>query len=209
MRGPGRDRRPARREPFRDPRPLMLIVCEGEKTEPQYFRQFALNHENSRVRIELGDKSGAPMTLVKAAKAYKSAAEKAARRERDQNLVYDSVWCVFDIDEHPHVHEAREMADANQIRLAISNPCFELWLVLHLRESPGMKHRHVMQSLLKTLIPDYDEAVDFKHFAPGYERAVERARKLDSLAEQIREPGRNPTTNVYKLTESIISDEVA
>ena len=32
-----RDRRPARPAPFRDPEPIILIVCEGERTEPDYF----------------------------------------------------------------------------------------------------------------------------------------------------------------------------
>ena len=50
MRGPNRQRRPGRREPFRDPRPIVLIVCEGEETEKQYFEKFALHHKNSRIR---------------------------------------------------------------------------------------------------------------------------------------------------------------
>ncbi len=36
-----RDRRPGRRAPFREPKPVILIVCEGERTEPEYFEGFA------------------------------------------------------------------------------------------------------------------------------------------------------------------------
>jgi hypothetical protein len=179
-------------------------VCEGAVTERQYFEQFAICYKNSRIRVRLADKTGVPFSLVKFAKRYKSEAEKAARREKDQNLSYDSVWCVFDVDDHPQLHEAREMATVNRIDLAISNPCFELWLLLHLRESPGMSHRHDLQHLLKSLIKDYDKQIDFNHYAPGYADAVTRATKLKDLAVEIGELGRNPTTNVYELTELIL-----
>jgi hypothetical protein len=36
------------------------------------------------------------------------------------------VWCVFDIDEHPVIPEAKDQAPANRIELTISNPYFEL-----------------------------------------------------------------------------------
>jgi hypothetical protein len=208
MRGAHRQRKPGRREPYRDPRPILLIVCEGKITEREYFEQFALHHQNSRVKIKVADDTGVPFSLVQAAKGYKRAAVKAARRERDENLKYDSVWCVFDIDEHPNVPEARNMASANDIQLAISNPCFELWLLLHLRDSPGMQNRHAVQKLLKTYIKDYDKHIRLVDLVSGYERAVDRARRLQDLANLI-EPGCNPTTNVYELTESILKDDEA
>jgi hypothetical protein len=204
MRGPNRERRRGRRAPFRDPRPIILIVCEGARTERQYFEKFALHHQNARIKVRVSNKTGVPLTLVRAAKEHKDESEDAARRQRDQNLAFDSVWCVFDIDEHPHIHEAREMAVSNGIDLAISNPCFELWLVLHHRESPGMTHRQDMQALLRNFIADYDKHVDFNRYTTGYPDAVARARRLDTLALQVGEPGRNPTSNVYRLTELIL-----
>lgn len=96
------------------------------------------------------------------------------------------------------------MADAHGINLAISNPCFELWLALHLRESPGMNHRHDMQALLKALVPGYDKHVDFAVYAPGYPQAVKRAKRLETLANDANSPGHNPTTNVYELTKLIL-----
>ena len=204
MIGPNRDRRPGRREPFRTPKPTILIVCEGEVTEKQYIEKLAEHHRNSRVTVKFAKEHGDPKTLVDTAKSLKQAAEKAARREHDANIKYDSVWCMFDIDEHLYVHEAREMASANGIRLAISNPCIELWLYMHLQPPPGMQHRHVMQGMLKALIPDYDKHVDFEKYAAGYDLAVTGAKQLDNLAASMKDRGRNPTTNVYELTESII-----
>lgn len=157
--------------------------------------------------MEVASETGVPFSLVEYAKDYKRGIERKARRQMDQNIAYDSVWCVFDVDEHPRIPDAKTMAAANDINLAISNPCFELWLVLHLRESPGMQHRHAMQGLLETLDPNYDKDakhVDFPHYVPGYEHAVKRAMRLDALARQVGTPGHNPTTNVYELTELIL-----
>jgi RloB-like protein len=126
--GRNRYRRPGRRPAFRDPRPIMLIVCEGRNTEPQYFDQFAKFHRNSMVRVEIAPDHGVPLTVVRAAKDRRNEAINAAKREKDENLKYNSVWCVFDMDEHPHVDDAKSMARENGIHVAISNPCFELWL---------------------------------------------------------------------------------
>ena len=198
-----RDRRPGRRPPFRDPKPIILVVCEGEKTEPQYLLGFVRACRNPRVRIEVAPEHGVPRTLVEIAKQHKIDAKAAAEREHDENLAFDSVWCVFDMDEHPNVGEAREMARDNGIELAVSNPCFELWLLLHFRESPGMQHRDKVQELLAGYVPDYDKRVDYATYSDGYLDATLRARRLDRVAASDGEEGRNPTTGVYRLTELI------
>jgi RloB-like protein len=142
MPGPrrNRDRKPGRQTPFREPKPIILIVSEGEKTEPQYFDGFSRACHNPRVEIYVPPEHGVPKTLVEIAKEHQKKAEADARREGDDNLAYDSVWCVFDRDDHPHVPDAQQMARDNDIQLSISNPCFELWLLLHFRDDPGMQH---------------------------------------------------------------------
>jgi RloB-like protein len=196
-----RERRPGRRPPFRDPKPIVLIVCEGARSEPEYFRGFVSACRNPRVRIEIAKEHGVPRTIVAIAKRLKQEAEASARRERDENLAYDSVWCVFDVDEHPNVPDARKMARDNGIEVAISNPCFELWLLLHSRESPGMKDRAAILRMLKKHVPDYDKGVDFAQFSAGYLDAVRRAERLDKQAQG--DPECNPTTGVYRLTRII------
>jgi hypothetical protein len=153
------------------------------------------------VVIEPG--AGAPRALVEKAKQRKQEAEAEVKRQRDQNLAFDQVWCVHDTDDHPRLEEARVMARDNGIELAVSNPSFELWLLLHLRDNPGAQHRNHLVRILKQLVPGYNKHVEFARFAPGYHDAVERARALDKLADEDEEPGRNPTTGVWRLTESI------
>jgi RloB-like protein len=118
-----------RRRPRRQPKPRFLIVCEGTVTEPRYFKD--VQHTERSVidlRIEPG---GKPKTLVERATGLKREANGKARKLKDDNQKYEEVWCVFDIDEHPLIREAKDQAKANRIELAISNPCFELWALLH------------------------------------------------------------------------------
>jgi hypothetical protein len=133
----------------------------------------------------------------------KKQAEEEARREGDDNIAYDAVWCVFDTDDHPKVADARQMANDNGISVALSNPSFELWLLLHFRDSPGMQHRHTLVEMLKSFVADYDKNVKYESYSAGYLSAVRRANRLDEAAESDGEPGRNPSTGVYRLTEQI------
>ncbi len=201
-----RDRKPSRRQPFRDPKPKILIVCEGSVTEPEYFDGFWHACHNTRVTVNFSDDHGVPLTLVRIAKELKNEALALAKQQDDDFLAFDSVWCVHDVDDHPHLHEAREMAEANGIELAISNPSFELWLLLHFRDSPGMQHRDVLGTMLKQFDPDYDKHVTYAKYVAGYEDAVERATRLDQTAEDRNEAGGNPSTGVYKLTSLIRGD---
>jgi hypothetical protein len=63
--------------------------------------------------------------------------------------------------------------------------------------------------MLKHHVAGYDKLVNFDDYRDGYQRAVQRARFLDQLAESIGDPRRNPTTGVYVLTEMIIPPPAA
>jgi hypothetical protein len=199
-----RQRRSGRRPPFRDPKPTILVVSEGGVTEPEYMHGLQYTCHNPRVTIEVASEHGVPKTLVEHAKRYKEQAQAKANREGDDNLAYDSVWCVFDTDEHPRVGEAMEMARDNDICLAISNPCFELWLLLHFRDNPGAQLRDKINKKLIKHVPNYDKHVDYVTYSAGYPQAVARASRMDQDAENAHEPHRNPTTGVYKLTKLIL-----
>lgn len=198
-----RQRRPARRDPHKNPKRRLLVICEGSATEPDYLRGFERWARNATVEVEIPDEQGVPLTLVRNARERKVRAEREARRENDDFLKYDEVWCVFDIDEHPNLHDALQLAAANKIELAISNPCFELWLLLHFRENPGARHHRNLQRVLRGYIPNYHKRLDFNSIVSGIEDATRRARRLHQDAIEENEPNRNPTTGVFLLTDSI------
>ncbi|WP_058556685.1 RloB family protein [Thiohalocapsa sp. ML1] len=198
-----RQRRPARRAARKDPKRRLLLVCEGEVTEPQYFRGFERWARNNTVEIDIADEHGVPLTLVRRAEKRKQEADNAADKEADSFLRYDEVWCVFDVDAHPHLNEARQLARSRGIALAVSNPCFELWLLLHFRENPGARQRHDVQRLLREHIAGYCKHLPFDVLKPGIADAENRAMRLHDDAEREGESGRNPSTDVFRLTGSI------
>lgn len=192
MRRSDRSRRSGRRPSPREPGRLILVVCEGT-TEREYLEGFKDVCSNPRVNVRFRPRQGAPITMI----------DYAVDERRNVEL-RDEVWCVFDIDQHHHLPVVRERARQNGVELTISNPCFELWLLLHFRNSPSAPLVSALQAMLKQCLPGYDKHVDYpRDYAAYYEHAVKRAQRLDSEAEALGEAGRNPMTAVWRLTESI------
>ncbi len=185
-----RPRRAGRRKDQRDPLPAILVVCEGKNSEPQYIDGFQRGRRLKNVRVEFGKRAGEPSRLV----------EYAVKKLRDG---FDEVWCVFDVDEHQQARTAAELARKKGIRIAISNPCFELWLLLHFRDQPGMQDCAKVVTLLRDALPGYGKNVRFRDYESGYEDAKDRARKLDGAGRTGRGPGPNPSTGFYLLMERL------
>ncbi len=144
-----------------------------------------------------------PKALVERALAMMKDAEREARRRGDDFLRYDEVWCVFDVDDHARLHDARQQARSHGIELAVSNPCFELWALLHFQEQTAWLDRDKLRSFIKRHLPDYRKALPFHILKSGYAEAVRRAEHLDQRCEERDCPGDNPSTGVYRLTERI------
>lgn len=197
------DRPIQRRRPSRQPKIRILVVCEGKKTEPLYLRQLQHHVRNPRVHVEPVGPAGVPRTVVETAIDLRRQAEDEARRQRDENLLWNEVWALFDMDDHPKVAEARQLARDHDIRLAVSNPCFELWALLHFVDQQAHVERGKLRAMLQQHLPGYDKELVFVKLHPGYDEAVRRARELDDAAERAERPGRNPTTGVHLLTEII------
>jgi hypothetical protein len=193
-----RKRKSARRRALLPQRPVILIVCEGSQTEPQYLNGFVAQCRNPRVKLRVVSHTGNPTSIVQEAIELRD----GSWRDVD----FDQVWCVFDVDDHEAMlPDARQLAESKHILLAASNPAFELWLLLHYSEPPGQISREQATQRLRKHVPEYKKHIDYvKHdCAAGYSDAVTRAIRLDKLASEAGTPGHNPTTAVYRLTESI------
>lgn len=181
----------------------MLIVCEGEVTEPEYLRTFRAAQGAQTVRIRVEAPGGDPQALVRRAVVLRDEAAADALRAQDENFRFDEVWCVFDVDEHARLQEAVRVAAAEDIRLAVSNPCFELWLLLHFADHGSHAERKRIRDHLRKHLPAYGKHVRFEPLSGGYEAAVKRAAELDRRHEAAGTQGGNPSTGVYRLTERI------
>ena len=190
-----------RRRPSREPFPRILIVCEGKSTEPEYFNE---TRHLERTPVELDIRSGGvPKTLVERAVELKKASEQSAKKQADDNQLFDHIWCVFDVDEHPNLMEAKQQAKDNGIMLAISNPCFELWAILHFRNQRAHIERGALRKECQKFIPGYEKHLPVSKLLPRYNAALRRAQELDSWQQSRGCDGENPSTGVYKLTEQI------
>src|SRR3989338_5356038 len=107
---------------IRSAKPRILIVCEGTKTEPNYFKSFPI----TSVEVIVDACGYNTKSLVGLAK-------EKSNRAKAEKLPYEQVWCVFDRDSFAkeHFNTAIQMAEANQFKAAYSNEAFELWYILH------------------------------------------------------------------------------
>lgn len=190
-----------RSRPNRDPGLLVMIVCEGEETEPNYFTGLRAAKRYPKDQIQVitpqESKGNDPKTLVKYAKSERAKAKNAG-------LPYDEVWCVFDRDEHQTFAQAIDQANANGIKLAISNPCFELWYLLHFQDQTARIDRNKLPSLLRKHIPNYEKS------KPGICGIIsdcqdDARRRAESLRRKHTGDGNseceNPSTGMDKLVK--------
>lgn len=181
----------------------LLILVEGHVTEEGYllfwrrrFRHLAL--------VEVHEFHGAPMSLVEKAVELKAEEEREARRRRGS--AHDEVWCVFDVDVHPRLQEAIALASKKGINLAISNPCIELWFLLHFADQTAYIDRRAAQREARAHLKcgkDLDDrALD--SLAENFTLARERAQRLD---EKHRDDGTptpgNPSSGAWRVVDSI------
>jgi hypothetical protein len=188
-----------RRRSFREPKPRFLIVCEGTVTEPAYFR--AVERLVRKVILEIAG-AGVPKTVVQRAVADKKKAEREAESRENDFLRYDQVWCVFDVDDHPLLPEAKQQAQVHEIGIAQSNPCFELWLLLHFEDQTAHIKRSDLRKRCETHMHGYKKHPDCTSLMERMPAAITRATKLENSQADVN-PGGNPSTGVHRLVQAI------
>lgn len=179
---------------IRDVYQRFLIVCEGEKTEPIYFESF----RTTRVVVRVEDGSSDPLRLVEEARA---------RRGRNKQE-FDQVWCVFDRDDVPadRFNQALQTAKQHGIRVAYSNPAFELWFLLHYQTCGGALPREEYQKRLsRHLERSYRKNDPRMHeiLESRLPDALERAARLLADYEPCCPADDDPSTTVHLLVEQL------
>ncbi len=134
-----------RRAATREPKRLFILFCEGENTEPAYFN--AIRKRFDSVKIEIVAPAGVPMTIANEAvnKLKQIGLSRRKRKELNSFEESDQVWAVFDCDHHPNYREAVLLCEKAGVNVARSNPCFELWLILHIEEYDKPDGHHAVQ----------------------------------------------------------------
>lgn len=196
----------ARRKPRREPYTKVLIVCEGEKTEPNYFNDLKDHYGLNSANVEIcGDSVSDPLGIVRYAKQrYKD--------EKGAGDPFDRVYCVFDRDSHDKYRSAIEdihRAMPKDTFIAITSvPCFEYWLLLHFiyttKPYAGMPRNSPCNQLitdLKNHLPAYEKGQRgiFSSIVTKLESAKDNAVRALKAARENRTD--NPSTYVHELVE--------
>lgn len=135
-----------------------LIVCEGERTEPNYFRTL-VKDRYSEVRSEedIVGEGRSTCALVKKAEEIKD------KLEQQRQLKFDRVWVVFDKDDFNDFNEAIALAEKKELAAAWSNEAFELWYLLHYAYLDAAISRADYITKLENEIRKFDGQKNFKY----------------------------------------------
>ena len=132
----------SRRQGVREIKQSFLIVCEGENTEPDYFKAFRM----TAATVKAVGQAMNTMTLVSKAISIREADQKRKK-------FYDQCWVVFDKDDFPakDFNQAIQYAEKNGFRVAYSNQAFEYWFLLHYNLYTGAIHRSKYKDMITKL----------------------------------------------------------
>jgi hypothetical protein len=183
----------------RPERKTIVVFCEGEASEPDYInalKRLPNVRGNTAVNIEVATERGVPLTLVR----------RAVHRVADDEV--DECWCVFDVEwprNHPNLNEAMSLADEHGIRLAVSNPCFELWLILHFEDQTAFMNTDEAERKSRKLDGRAGKRIDGDTYVQRRNDATKRAIRLSRLHEENETPfpGDNPSSSMHALLATI------
>jgi len=171
----------------REERRSVLILTNGSRTEVDYFK--ALRHETwiTADKVTPRFEAGAPAAVVK----------RAAEIRADN--AYDEAWVVCDVDEFDVQRAITQAQKDDYVELALSQPCFEVWLILHLKPGcPWFANATKVGEHLEKILPHWDKAaIRFSDFSAGVLNARDHAKGLGEP------PDANPSTAVWRVIESL------
>lgn len=199
-----------RAAPILAEKPTILIVCEGENTEPSYFNQFRLTSA----------------TVKPVGEGYNtiSLVNRAIQLADEKN--YEQVWCVFDKDDFSDndFNNAIVLAKANNFGIAYSNQAFEYWLILHFNDHQGGgMHRDNYDDKINKLIKPFKVVYDgkkskminedFFELLDGFDEktdekrvdlAIKRAERNYKQHNHSNPAKEESTTTVFKLVKELL-----
>jgi len=200
----------------------MHIYCEGEKTEPNYIQNYINNLDDNALRkvvIIEHTKKNTPVQLVNTAIELKNS----------KNCPKGDVfWVVYDREAvgkySDQLHDqAYTRAKSNDINIAITNVCFEQWLILHFISSEAaytcyddLINRSCLKSEFKKISgKDYNKGCSeiYKHISEKIDKARERAKKINAKILEAAIAGKtkpyhlSPYTDMPSLLDAIDSFE--
>ena len=185
-----------RQIPTRSYRRMFVLATEGAETEPQYFDLFNSRLITITIKCLRSSTDSAPVHVLK-----------RMERHLQSNRLRpgDAAWLVVDKDRWTDEQLTQLYAWANtddQHGFAVSNPGFELWLLLHFENGSGVANIRHCRERLRRYLPNYDKThVETAKLLPGISAAIDRARMKDT--PPCPDWPRTVGTTVYLLVEKL------
>lgn len=190
----------------------LIVATEGKVTERRYVSSLRARFRipNEAIDIVRHDSTD-PLGIVRALGAE---VHKQKSAKKFQVNAGDQAWAIFDVDEHRQVNEenfTKALALGQKIgaHFALSNPSFELWILLHFRYHSANIDRHTAVREVRKHLPDYDKTLphdEAQKLASLVDTAIRYSVQLE---KRNKEPGRrecswpNPCTYFHEFTQIV------
>lgn len=192
-----------------------LIVCEGEKTEPNYFEGMKAQlppHVLSVINLDIKGTAKNTLSLI----------EDTIKIIMKSAISYDRVWAVFDKDSFPPQNFGNSInkAEANGIKCAWSNESFELWYALHFQKiehaMPRDNYKKIIEQEFKrcglngfSYRKNADNMFELLEKYGDRKQARKRAKELIILhKDKTSYATMNPCTYVFELVDEIFEADM-
>lgn len=191
-------------------RTRVLVLCGGDETESIYFEYIKEQLSGSGISVKISTLGKSPPQVLDEAIRLRDQETRQAKSRGDDSNTFDAVWIVVDVDEFTaQIPGMLSAARGESVGVAISNPCFELWLSLHVEscDSYVTTRQAQLRALKKALVggkrnktPSIDPLR--RRFVEAEGRAQRLRRTHDDLGR--RPPEDNPSTSVDLLVRFLI-----
>lgn len=211
-----REERKQRKHEYKTPKAnSFLIVTEGERTEPLYFRG---------IQKLIKEKVGGMVDVIEVPLidihgegcATGKLIEITEKIVKEANVIYQNIWVVFDKDDFEDFNQAIKDGIDKGYKIGWSNQSFEYWLYLHFNFSDLALNRDAWNKKLDEIFKkfhlgdgtykkNYDNIYDIVNSFDGVNNAINNAkRRMSSFKDGIDKPSEYaPGTMVYKLVEEL------
>lgn len=178
-------------------RRIFLISPEGMVTEPQYFGMFS--GKTFTVKVLQNNHKSAPIQVLQKAESYML---------KHKLKPGDEVWLIIDRDTWPEkqLESVFSACHKQGFNLALSNPRFEYWLLLHFDNGDGIATGKDCKKRLKRYLPHFEKGhVEIEKLEPFVKDAISRAKQKDT--PPCNDWPRTVGTTVYRLIEKMVNCE--
>jgi hypothetical protein len=194
---------------------IFVLAFEGNITEEKYFSEFKYSNKFNDELIYLhllkrgaDDTNSAPNHVF--SKLKKEAKDEFNFKKGDE------LWMIIDTDRWKSIPNIiKACNDLENMFVAVSNPCFEFWLLLHIKDvqeyneeelellfrNKKIGNRNYIETKIIEIAGSYNKTnLKTEDFFPNIDTAVLRAKNLDQPQEEY------PTklgSHIYKLIEKL------